>query len=1172
MDKRALQAYAEWAKDNLEEQIEIALKTLGINSEKDIKEARKVGDYTIIDGDSNSYPADLKSKRDQIVSTIQREGYKHVIEEFAYTWFNRIVALRFMEVHDFIPHGFRVLSARDGGFEPEILRNVTFVKDDLKLDVDLVNSLKAQGKIDEAYRYVLFRQCKALSGVLPMLFDADSDYLELLLPKALLKGDTFITKIREISEEDFLNDVEVIGWLYQFYVASDRQAFRDAKVVTKDLIPTLTQVFTPDWIVRYMTENSIGRLWLESYPESSIKSSMNYYVEDAVQTQEVQNQIETIKYKNLNPEDIHVIEPCCGSGHILVYIFDLLYKMYEERGYQPREIPTLILKNNLVGLEIDKRAAQLAAFSLVMKARKLNSRFFSSNYYVAPKVVEIWDSRALLSYNYESTLMELKLLSNEEIKNIKWLVETFRYGKVVGSLMKVEKKDLAAIRRAIVKIEENAVLTIFNSSLLTDGIRCLYHLLSQAEVMSAKYDVVITNPPYLSISKIEKSGKDYLSATYPNSKSDMFAMFMEVAYLKKHGFLAMVNPDSWMFLSSYDDLRTSIVNNQTIVNMIHLGMGDFDATVHTTAFVIRKSPLDYKGSFYRLTNENNKELALLNKTAAPYIMSNSTFKLIPSNILGYWLTNKFIDVFKKSQKLNTIAEPRQGLATSDNNRFIRQWFELAYDRICFDAISLADSKQRRMKWFPYNKGGDLRKWYGDNDYVVNWENDGYEIRNVKNDNGKIASRAQNTQYYFKPSVTWSKIGTKKTSFRYKQNGFIFDVAGTSLFADADTEKYLLALLNSVVIEKVLEFMSPSLNFEVGHIAKQPVIVEHQSEIIKIANENISICKEEWDDYEESWDFKKHPLIAFNAPLSEAYAEWQAHTSARFATLKNNEQLLNRMFLEIYDLVDEFEPTISDDDVYLRLSNMEKDIKSLISYLVGVEMGRYSLDVEGIAYAGGDWNPMKYVTYQPDNDGIIPVYTQLGMQDGLTARIIRLIKHIYGEDTYRENIDFIAEALGKNTNESSEETLNRYLNEGFYADHIKTYQKRPIYWMFSSGKNDAFKCLIYLHRYNEDTLARINSKYFLNESARINAEVEDVRIQLETAEGRDKLRLDKLYKVLIARQKEMIEYGQVLDHMANQYINLDLDDGVKVNYTKFQGIEIVNDNGAKVKKDLLVPIK
>lgn len=611
MDKKALQAYAEWAKNNLEEQIEIALKTLGINSEKEIKEARRVGDYTIIDGDPNSYPADLKGKRDQIVSTVQREGYKYVIEEFAYTWFNRIVALRFMEVHDFLPHGFRVLSSRDGGFEPEILKNVTFVKDELKLDVELISKLKAQGKIDEAYRYVLFRQCKALSGILPMLFDTDSDYLELLLPKSLLKGETFITKIREISEEDFLNDVEVIGWLYQFYVASDRQAFRDAKVVTKDLIPTLTQVFTPDWIVRYMTENSVGRLWLESYPDSTLKSSMKYYVEDAKQEADVQRKIDAIKYKNVNPEDIRIIEPCCGSGHILVYIFDLLYKMYEERGYQAREIPTLILKNNLVGLEIDKRAAQLASFSLVMKARSLNSRFFSQNYYVIPNVVEIWDSRTLLSYNYESTIAELKLLTDEEIKNIKWLVETFRYGKTVGSLIKVEKKDFDSIRKSIEKIEKNAVANLFNNNFLTAGIRCLCHLLKQAEVMSAKYDVMITNPPYLGISKMEANPKQYLIDKYPNSKSDMFAMFMEAPYCKKNGFIAMVNPDSWMFLVSFENLRKSIIMKQSIVNMIHLGLGAFDATVQTTSFVIRNAEVAGNGVYFRLVDEKDKESAFL---------------------------------------------------------------------------------------------------------------------------------------------------------------------------------------------------------------------------------------------------------------------------------------------------------------------------------------------------------------------------------------------------------------------------------------------------------------------------------------------------------------------------------------------------------------------------------
>lgn len=1171
MDKRALQLYAVWAKNNLESQIEVSLKTLGINSEKDIKTARKVGDYTIIDGDSNSYPGDLKDKRDSIVKLVKTDGYKQVIEEFAYTWFNRIVALRFMEVHDFLPHGFRVLSSRDGGVEPEIMKHLDLVKDELKLDLSVVQPLYAQGKLDEAYSYVLFRQCYALSGILPMLFDRDQDYLELLLPKALLKGETFITKLMEIGEDDFLNDVEVIGWLYQFYVADDRQAFRDAKVVTKDLIPTLTQVFTPDWIVRYMAENSVGRVWLESYPNSQLKSEMKYYVEDAKQEADVQQKIDAIKYKSVNPEDIKVIEPCCGSGHILVYVFDLLYKMYEERGYQTRDIPSLILKNNLVGLEIDKRAAQLASFSLVMKARALNSRFFSNNYYVKPSVYEIWDSRDLISNNYEESLNELKFLTANEIKEIKWLVEKFRYAKIIGSLLKFEKKNYDLIESIIEKIKNNAVITIFNSNFLGDGIRCLYHLLAQAKVMSAKYDVMITNPPYLGISKIESAGKQYLSAEYPGSKSDMFAMFMEAPYVKKNGFIAMVNPDSWMFLSSYAELRNKLVNNQAIINMIHLGMGDFDATVHTTSFVIRNSQIDISGSFFRLNNEPDKEKALLQKSVTPYEKQISTFKLIPDDILGYWLTGQFIDIFKNSIPLNKIAEPRQGLATSDNNRFLRQWFELDINRICFDAHNLSDAVKRKMKWFPYNKGGDLRKWYGDNDYVVNWENDGYEIRNVKNDNGKIASRAQNTQYYFKPSVTWSKIGTKKTSFRYKPNGFVFDVAGTSVFADEHTEKYLIALLNSVVVEKVLEFMSPSLNFEVGHIAKQPVIIDKQEFVENISNENIAICKEEWDDFEDSWDFKKHPLINPGL-LEDSYNEWARRSKERFNTLKSNEELLNKTFIEIYKLEEEIKPEINDEDIYLRLADKEREIKSLISYLIGIEMGRYSLDVGGLAYAGGEWNPMNYVTYQPDDDGIIPIYTQLGMADGLTARIIKLIKHIYGEDTYRENIEFIAEALGKNQNESAEETVNRYLNYGFYADHLKTYQKRPIYWMFSSGKNDAFKCLVYLHRYNEDTLAKINSKYFLNESARLNVEVNETRTLLEAADGREKLRLDKQMKLLNARQKEMIEYGQVLDHMANQYINLDLDDGVKVNYAKFQGIEIVNDSGAKVKKDLLVPIK
>ena len=612
MDKRALQSYAVWAKNNLENQIEVSLKTLGINSEKDIKEARRVGEYTIIDGDSNSYPADLKNKRDSIVRLIQTDGYKQVIEEFAYTWFNRIVALRFMEVHDFLPHGFRVLSNRTGGFEPEILKNLNFVKDELNLDLSVISPLLEQGKIDEAYRYVLFRQCVALSDILPMLFDKDDSYLELLLPKALLKGETFITKLLEIDESEFLNDVEVIGWLYQFYISQKKdEVFASKKTITKDTLPAVTQLFTPDWIVRYMAENSVGRIWMESYPDSSLRSEMKYYVEDATQEEEAQRKIDAIKYQNVNPEDIRIIEPCCGSGHILVYVFDLLYKMYEEKGYQQREIPTLILKNNLVGLDVDKRAAQLASFSLVMKARSANSRFFNRTYYTVPQVYEIWDSRALLVNDYKTQLQELKILGASQVKDIDWLVETFRYGKTIGSLLKVDKKDFKSISDSIDLLDQNGVRTIFNYNFFVDGIRCLRHLVKQAEVMSAKYDVMITNPPYIGISTMEAPVKDYAVKYYPNSKTDMFAMFMETGFVKRNGFFAMINMHSWMFLSSYEKLRKDILLNKEIVNMAHLGAHAFEAiggeVVQTTSFIIRNVNIGGNGVYFRLVDSVDKE-------------------------------------------------------------------------------------------------------------------------------------------------------------------------------------------------------------------------------------------------------------------------------------------------------------------------------------------------------------------------------------------------------------------------------------------------------------------------------------------------------------------------------------------------------------------------------------
>lgn len=1177
MDKRILQTYSVWAKENLEKQVEVSLKTLGINGDKDIKNAKKVGDYTIIDGDPNSYPADLLEKRKHIVALVTEKGYKNVIEEFAYTWFNRFIALRFMEVYDFLSHGFRVLSNRSGGVEPEILKNLNLVKAELNLDMNICASLKEQGKTEELFRYVLLRQCSALADILPMLFTKDNDYLELLLPKSLLIGETVLTKLIEIPEDNFLNEVEIMGWMYQFYVSLKKKDVNDSKkTITKDTLPAVTQLFTPDWIVRYMAENSVGRIWLESYPQSPLRSEMKYYVDGPEQTEEVQKKIDAIKYKNVNPEEIRVIEPCCGSGHILVYVFDLLYKVYEEKGYFAREIPSLILKNNLVGLDVDKRAAQLAAFSLVMKARSVNPRFFSENYYTVPRVYEIHDSHYLESIGYKQHMKNIGVFTDEEIKTVETLVELFRNGKTIGSLIKMRPIKFEYVESVIYKLEHEVVASIFDIPFTEDGCALLKKLLAQAKVLYAKYDVMITNPPYIGTSSMESAVKDYAVKNYPNSKADMFAMFMETGFVKPNGFTAMINMHSWMFLTSYEKLRESILSKHTIISMAHLGPRGFDSIsgeiVQTTTFVWRESYINgYLSTYCRLvapSSEHDKEMLFLSKTRR-YFVNKSQLEQISGFPFAYWASDKARNAYN-NKNLDLIAQPRHGLATSDNDRFLKLWYE-----VDVNSASLRVRCDKSKKWFPMSKGGSFRKWYGNLEWVINYENDGKEIKDYAISIYKCSSRTiQNTQFYFQEGLTWSALASGGFSVRYQEKGALFGSGGYCAFTKPKIRNYILALLNSKATGAFIQFVSPTLNYEVGHIKTIPAVIDsnNHSNIDIIVNDNISISKNDWDSFETSWDFKIHPLIQKQALIADAFTAWEAECRQRFDTLKANEEELNRIFIEIYGLQDELTPEVDNKDVTVRLADKERDIKSLISYLVGVVMGRYSLDVPGLAYAGGEWDASKYQTYQPDDDGIVSIYSKVGMEDGLTARIIGLIKHIYGEDTYRQNMDFIAEALGKNNNESSEETLNRYLNDGFYADHLKVYQKRPIYWMFSSGKHGGFKCLIYMHRYTEDTLALINGKYFLPESTRLKNDMEELLSRISTAEGRDKIRLEKERQKLAAAYNEAIEYGQVLDHMANKYIAIDLDDGVKVNYAKFQGVELVTDSGTKVKKDLLIPIK
>ncbi len=1182
MDKRVLQTYAVWAKDNLEKQIEVSLKTLGINSDTDIRKAYKNGEYTIIEGDSNSYPADLYGKRAEILALVRNNGYKNIIEEFAYTWFNRLVALRFMELHGFLPHGFRVLSSTSGSIEPDVLKNLSLVSDELKLNMKLCEQLKSQNKTEELFRYVLLCQCNALSGILPMLFSRETAFMELLLPKSLLIGETVLTKLVEIPEDNFMNDVEIIGWMYQFYISAKKDAVNAAKkTITKDTLPAVTQLFTPDWIVRYMAENSVGRIWLESYPQSSLRSAMAYYVDDPEQTEEVQKKLEEIKYKNVNPENIRVIEPCCGSGHILVYVMDLLYRMYEEKGYNKRDIPTLTLKNNLVGLDVDKRAAQLAAFALVMKARTLNNRFFRPEYYTLPQVYELQDSHLLVALKYKSILRELEIFTEEEIAAVAELVKTFENGKTIGSLLKVPALNYAAIEGVIQKLEVKVVTTAFNVEFLTDGLALLKDLLRQAKLLSAKYDVMITNPPYIGISSMEAPVKEYAVQFYPNSKTDMFAMFMETGFVKPNGFTAMINMHSWMFLSSYDSLRENIYNTKYILCVAHLGARAFESiggeVVQTVSFVFRDCHLPfYKGTYCRLVNYNSqdsKEYALLNGKEK-YYESFEAFQHIGGKPMAYWASKRALDNFKIALPLINFSRPRVGQNTGDNERFLRFWSEISIKKIAF-GLKHEELQTCRMKWVPYNKGGSFRRWYGNFDRVVNWENDGKEIKDyaVIRNNGKHWSRyIQNIENLCREGVSWSDIASTRFGCRYLPQGFICDVKGSSTYPEGKYRKYIMAFLNSCVAIYYLQMLNPTTTFQVGNIGSLPFFFEQVYKVNELAENCMQLSQKDWDGFETSWDFERHPMVCGVSTVKEAYKRWEEECRNRFDTLKANEEELNRIFIDIYGLQGELTPEVEDKDVTVRLADRERDVKSLISYLIGVVMGRYSLDVPGLAYAGGEWDAAKYKTYQPDDDGIVPVYQNLGMEDGLTAQLIKLIKHIYGEDTYRKNIDFIAESLGKNNNESSEEALNRYLNDGFYADHLKIYQKRPIYWLLSSGKNSGFKCLIYMHRYTADTLARINSRYFLPESTRLKNDLEELAGRLAKAEGRDRVRLEKERQKLAATYNEAIEYGQVLDHMANQYIDIDLDDGVKVNYAKFQAVEMVTDSGNKVKKDLLVPIK
>ncbi|MGI6548410.1 MAG: BREX-1 system adenine-specific DNA-methyltransferase PglX [Syntrophomonadales bacterium] len=1116
MNKNAIQKYAIWARNELIEQVKQRAYQYGI-SEKGYGEENA----TVIAG--RVLTADEKQQRSSFIAEIRKYGYKQAIEEVAYTWFNRFVALRYMEVNDFLPTHVRVFSDSSGNFNPEILTNVLHL--DLPgLDKAKVSELLNANATEELYRYLLLTQCNALHALLPEMFEKLGSYTEMLLPNNILKPESVIGRlIKDIPEEDFRDAVQIIGWLYQYYNTEPKQAVFDGLKknikITKENIPAATQLFTPDWIVRYMVENSLGRLWLESHPNSTLREGWKYYLDEAEQTPEVADRLRVLRTENAvkSPEDIKVIDPCMGSGHILVYAFDLLMQIYTSEGYSERDAAKLILEKNLYGLEIDRRAYQLAYFALMMKARQYNRRILTLG--VRPQV-------------YEPT--------------------GYADGMEYGSLVRVDKLE------PMPEQPKEQQMTLFDGSY--DTKLNTWHF---RRLLAQKYDVVVTNPPYMGSSGMGPKLSEFVKNNYPDSKSDLFAVFIERCgqLIKPSGYQAMITQHAWMFLSSYEKLRVKLLQRD-IVNMAHLGARAFEEiggeVVQTTTFVVSaRKTAGYMGTYTRLVDfgsQDEKETAFLSGEYR-HTATADNFAKIPGSPVAYWVREKSLTAFDNCAFLGDLEEVRGGLTTGDNNRFLRYWFEVNLNYISFNTSTIEETEISKSTWYPIAKGGDFRKWYGNMEYVVNWKNNGSDIKfwvthNPKDPNTTHWSRRLfNTDCYFKKIITWSGISSGEPSMRVADKA-IFGSGAKALLPKANFE-YYLAFLNSVVSLNYLSAISPTLNYESGHIASLPIIRSSNEAIEDLTKNSISLSRSDWDSFETSWDFMRHPLICGERTIAAAFGKWEHEAAERFETLKQNEEELNRIFIEIYGLLGELTPEVEDKDVTVRRADMGREIRSLISYAVGCMFGRYSLDVEGLAYAGGVWDAGKYKTFPADKDNILPICDDEYFDDDIVGRFVDFIKTVYGPDTLEENLKFIADALGgKGT---PREVIRKYFLSDFYKDHCKIYQKRPIYWLFDSGKKNGFKALIYMHRYSRDLLAKLRTDYVHEQQERYRTQLSHIASALNTATGAERARLLKQQNKLSEQAREISVYEEKVHHLADQNITIDLDDGVKNNYKIFADV-------------------
>ena len=1163
MDKTILKNFAVNSRNKLIEDTIYRLSLLGITEDEiqDPIEANGMQTFQIGGTNFSIYDDDI-NKRKEIIEDIESKGFNNFVEEVAYTWFNRIIAIRYMEVNNYLPTKTRVLSSEtEGKIEPDILTDALDIDlDYTQEEKELIFKLKDENKLDELFRFLFIKQSNKLNEILPGLFKTTNDSLELLLNISFTSEESVVRQLIDtIPEEDFTKQVEIIGWLYQYYISEKKNQVININKsnIKKEDIPAATQLFTTDWVVKYMVDNSLGRYWIERNPNSSLKKHLEYYFGEAQQDEETQRKLDEIRSKNISVEELTFFDPCMGSGHILVYAFDVFFEIYKELGYLERDIPELILKNNIFGLDIDDRAYQLAYFAVLMKARKYDRKILQKG--IVPNVYAIQESG-----NITDSIIEFIQKHNEKIVNdVIYLKEIFESGKEFGSLIQVKNIDFNNLRTSLNEIIDKSKSTLTDINITNIISNDLMALINQAELLSKKYSAVVTNPPYMN--KFEKNLKDFAKKNYKDYSKDLFSMFIyrNFGFCIKDGYCGFLTPFNWMFIKNYNKLREYIVKNKWISSLIQLEYNAFTeiAMVPVGTFILTNCSLnlDYNGIYFRLSEfkgdmETQKEKVLEGiKTDVNYTFISSTRKFIniPGNSIAYWVSDKFIDTFEKGICIDDISgHTGSQNKTADNEKYLRYFWEVSNEHVGID-----------NKWIFYAKGGDFKKYYGNLEHVVDWSED---ARNFYKNNP--TSNLLDEKYWYQEGITYTKISSKGASFRYLPKNCVFDMGGPSICYLGDNLLYILGLLNSNLANFYLNIFNPTINIQSKDIRALPIIINnsHKNRINKLVKSNLEIAKGDYESLETSFSFKKHFFVSSNECLIENILDNLTYDKLnQLNQFISNEVLLNEIFLEIYDVHD-VSSKINEEDIKLNLFNYDESIKSFISYAVGCMFGRYSLDNEGLQFAGGEFNINNYNKFIPDDDNIIPVLDTAYFDDDIVGYFTKFVETCFGKKTLEENLDFIAGALSK-SKKPSREIIRQYLLKNFFNDHKRTYKKCPIYWQFSSGKHNGFNCLIYMHRYEPSLVARIRTDYLHKTQKAIEQRIVNNDNIINNSTSKQEVTRATKEKAKLQKQlKETQEYDEVLAHIANQNIKIDLDDGVKVNYAKFQNIEIKKE-GSKTKK-------